>query len=258
MLVVALSLAGESVSSVAAASTGMEHQGRDRRIQQFSLPGIRAPDQIAVGPDGNLWFTNDDGDRIGRITPEGELTTFADPAGRISRPEGIAEGPDERLWFTSSDNGRIGWISTDGEIKTFRYPSVREPWIITVDPDRYLWFTDCDYDYNQKVCRHNRIDRMTTAGQVTMFSDPGGHVREPDGIAVGADGDLWFASYENDRLGRITPTGKITTFPVRSRGCNGPLGITMGPDGNTWFTCNDNNRIGRITPAGEVTTFPPR
>jgi streptogramin lyase len=260
MFVVVLTLLGgcAAARSGVASSTDVDGRGRRAGIAEDPKPQVRAPDQITVGPDGNLWFTNDDNGRIGRITPAGEITTFADPAGKVSSPEGITPGPDERLWFTSSGNGRIGRIGTSGDINTFGRRSLREPWAITTAPDRNVWFTDCEYDVYQNVCDRNRIGRIRPNGDVIMFRDPADRVREPDGIAAGGDGDLWFTSYESDRIGRITPAGKITTLKARARGCRRPLGITMGPDGNMWFTCNDNNRIGRITPAGETTTFPLR
>ena len=50
--------------------------GRRHRVLHRHHPGQR-PDGIAAGPDGNLWFTEDDGDRIGRITPAGVVTEFS-------------------------------------------------------------------------------------------------------------------------------------------------------------------------------------
>ena len=34
------------------------------------------PFGITTGPDGNLWFTEYGGDKIGRITPSGTITEF--------------------------------------------------------------------------------------------------------------------------------------------------------------------------------------
>src|SRR5262249_23331445 len=34
------------------------------------------PFGITAGPDGNLWFTEQIGDKIGRITPSGTVTEF--------------------------------------------------------------------------------------------------------------------------------------------------------------------------------------
>ena len=40
-------------------------------------PRAARPRGITAGPDGNLWFTEGDGDRIGRITPAGVVTEFS-------------------------------------------------------------------------------------------------------------------------------------------------------------------------------------
>jgi streptogramin lyase len=38
--------------------------------------GGSTPDAIVIGPDGNLWLTEVAGNKIGWITPEGEITEF--------------------------------------------------------------------------------------------------------------------------------------------------------------------------------------
>src|SRR5204862_254936 len=56
------------------------------------------PTDIATGPDGNLWFTEARGNKIGRITTDGVITEFHVPTPG-SFPVGIAAGPDGNLWF---------------------------------------------------------------------------------------------------------------------------------------------------------------
>ena len=77
---------------------------------------------------------------------------------------------------------------------------------------------------------------------------------QPDGIAKGADGNLWFSETGANKIGRITTTGTVTEFPLSSG--SQPEGITSGPDGNVWFTETGANAIGRITVSGQVTEFP--
>ena len=83
---------------------------------EFTLgitPGS-APLGIANGPDGNLWFTESTGNRIGRITPAGVVTEFSagiTPGAGLSM---IAAGPDGNLWFTESTGDRIGRITPSG------------------------------------------------------------------------------------------------------------------------------------------------
>ena len=72
------------------------------------------PDQIAAGPDGNLWFTEPSGDKIGRITPAGVITEFLASTG--SNPLGITAGPDGNMWFTEEVANKIGRITLAGVV----------------------------------------------------------------------------------------------------------------------------------------------
>ena len=76
----------------------------------------------------------------------------------------------------------------------------------------------------------------------------------PSSLALGPDGNLWFAESFANKIGRITPSGVITEFPIPTAN-SFPAGIAAGVDGNLWFTEADGNKIGRITPAGAVTEF---
>lgn len=84
---------------------------------------------------------------------------------------------------------------------------------------------------------------------------------ETSGIALGADGNVWFGENGNpSRIGRITPGGEMTEFPLPSAGSVGA--VISGPDNNLWF--EETNRtqgptpeaIGKITLDGQVSEFP--
>src|SRR5579864_1390387 len=66
----------------------------------------------------------------------------------------------------------------------------------------------------------------------------------PTGIAVGADGALWFTAEGTNKIGRITTAGGITEFPLPTP-TSAPLGIAAGPDGPLWFTVLGGGRRGR-------------
>jgi virginiamycin B lyase len=78
---------------------------------------------------------------------------------------------------------------------------------------------------------------------------------EPQGIALGPDGALWFTEYNVGNIGRITTAGTVTEYLVPTA-YSYPVGITAGPDGALWFAENGGNNIGRITTAGVITEFP--
>lgn len=71
---------------------------------------------ITSGPDGNLWFTENN--KIGKITPSGVITKFS--VTNESFPTGITSGLDGNLWFVEANN--IGRITTSGGITEFPLP----------------------------------------------------------------------------------------------------------------------------------------
>jgi len=221
---------------------------------EFSLttnPG--APLGIAAGPDGNLWFTEQIGDKIGRITPSGTITEFPVPTPG-SQPGGIAAGPDGNMWFTELQGAAIGRITPSGTITEFPVPTGTgsQPYAITAGPDGNMWFTELAGD---------KIGRITPSGAISEFATPAG-ASSPLGIAAGPDGDIWFTEQGSDRIGRIIPSqvspgtsDGIVDFPVPTSASE-PGQIAAGPDGNMWFTEQEGNNIGRISPSGTITEFP--
>src|SRR2546425_875899 len=75
------------------------HAGRvvTRVITQYEVPTKGGhPWGIAAGPDGNLWFTELLGNKVGRLTTDGLFTEYLIPT-RDSFPREITAGPDGNL-----------------------------------------------------------------------------------------------------------------------------------------------------------------
>ncbi len=78
----------------------------------------------------------------------------------------------------------------------------------------------------------------------------------PNSVALGPDGNLWFADDVNSLLGRVTREGRYSAYTQGlTRWQSGPQFITVGPDGNLWFT-EQRDRVGRITPGGRIIDYP--
>ena len=79
-------------------------------VTEFPLPAGSAPDAIAVGPDGNLWFTDTGTRSVGRITPAGAVTELVvtDSYGQLG---GITAGADGNIWFVDTGKNVIGRLS---------------------------------------------------------------------------------------------------------------------------------------------------
>src|SRR5262249_19128163 len=119
-------LAGRLQRRVRVLGREVVEDGSVRELDGVSRPGRRnapavqdddryereaAVRQIAVttGPDGDLWFTENSGNRVGRITPAGAVTEFPIPTAS-SQPFGITAGPDGNLWFTEFPGGSLGRV----------------------------------------------------------------------------------------------------------------------------------------------------
>jgi virginiamycin B lyase len=75
-------------------------------VTEFPTLTAGDPEDIAVGPDGNLWYVDSAADLIGRITTEGSITEFTEGLSDGAAPTGITKGPDGAMWFTESTAGK--------------------------------------------------------------------------------------------------------------------------------------------------------
>ena len=81
-----------------------------------ACPGVRASNirdharRNRRGPDGALWFTEPQTNRIGRIATDGAISEVRLPSENsgVEGPEDITTGPDGALWFTDSGANKIG------------------------------------------------------------------------------------------------------------------------------------------------------
>ena len=201
-----------------------------------------SPWRLAAGPDGNLWFTEIRANKVGRMTPAGEVTEFNIPAGGPlgALPNGIAAGLDGNVWFTELGANAIGRITPGGQITTFPCPSRNASGVSDLDgivtgPDGNLWFTERAY----------AVGRITTSGQITEFTLPLPAGGRPAGISAGPDGNLWFTDMSSKAIGRITPGGQIREFAI-SAADGIPVGIAAAADGNIWFSENGKAQLGRL------------
>jgi virginiamycin B lyase len=213
-------------------------------ISEYAIPTANSlPRNIALGPDGALWFSEAGGGAIGRISTSGSITNEYPIAN--SSPQGIVAGPDNAMWFTDSQNNSIGRISTSGSISEFTLPTANAgPIGIASGSDGNLWFTEAG---------SNGIGRITTSGSITEFSIPTANTF-PEDIAAGSDGALWFIEPNANNIGRITTSGSITEYNVDPVGGSDIItSITSGPDGALWFLERNNSRIDRMTTSGTIT-----
>lgn len=228
-------------------------------FRSFHIPGPpqvgfpREPWPLAAGPGRSVWYAP--AGYLSRNEPEPDLfrVDFAGRAtGALLEPDAyhqiadLAPGPDGNLWATDTRGGQaqaVLRITPSGTVSAFPLPAGSEnsPGPIVQGPDGAMWFT---------IGGGNRIDRITTSGEVTQVS-----IRRPVlDLTAGADGNLWLTT--GSRIIRMTPTGTVTEFapaelgsPESYRQSSYLKTIATGPDGRLWFPLQA-GRLGRITPQG--------
>jgi streptogramin lyase len=225
-----------------------------------------APCSITPGSDGNVWF----GDcgvpyTIGKITPAGAITEFAELAGP---PKSVALGADGNVWFTGLSAEGVGKITPSGTITM--YPTPAGTWLsITPGPDGNVWLENTN-SFNERQ-------------KVTIKADGG---------TLGGTYKLKFESCETGPLAFGATAATIKTA-LTGLSCIGTGNANVSGTGSTspvtrnvdfigkfartdveLMTCNETEltgtnksctvettiqasttKIARVTPTGEVTQF---
>lgn len=254
---------------------------------QFSFPL-----GLAVDHADNLYVADFANNEIRRITPAGEVTTFAGGAesgsndgtttdARFFEPEGVAIDPAGNVFVADSENHTIREITPDGLVSTLAgLPGVpgsadgtghdarfNLPGRIAVDGAGNVYVPDTS---------NHTIRQVTAAGVVTTVAGRAGAIGSADGTGaaarfVGPSGvaiDGAGALFVNDEsaIRKLTPDGAVTTFAgtaaeIGSTDGAGPDarfgdlgGLAVDSAGNTYVADTSNNTIRRIDVKATVAT----
>ncbi len=196
---------------------------------------------MVLGPDGNIWFTEQVGLKIGKITPTGVVTEYPIPGARGLT--GIAVGADGNIWFTDELSSFIGHINTSGgNLKLILLGTTSHPEGLAAGPDGNLWFVD-DVQGISSATGAFKIGRVSTSGHVTEFSSginagyfiPDNYANAQ--IVTGPDG------------ARITTSGVVSTVPLTTLN-SVPNGLTFGADGKIYVAEYGSGALGRLSAIG--------
>lgn len=125
----------------------------------------------------------------------------------------------------------------------------------------------------------SRVYQVSASGTMTLvagsswgFSGDSGaatsaQLKNPQGVAVDADGYLYIADSNNHRIRRVSPAGVISTVagngtsgfsgdegPAVSAQLSGPQGIAVDAAGNLYIADTGNNRVRQVTRGGTINT----
>jgi virginiamycin B lyase len=127
-------------------------------IAEYPLPAPHShPNSLAVGGDGDIYFTELAASRIGKITPQGQISEIELP---VAGPalDIVADG-EGTIWMTVPRAHAICRLRPGTPITAFNLPATAIPAFIADGTDGNLYFTEPT----------GKIARFTPAGVLTEF-----------------------------------------------------------------------------------------
>jgi len=194
---------------------------------------LNAPVGLAFGPDGGLYFSDAQNNRIRRISPDGIITTVAGngtagysgdngPAvvAMLNSPQGIAVSSQGEIFIADFNNARVRRVAPDGTISTvagngdFGFagdggPAISamlgRPRSVSIGADATLYIND--YPRVRIVTPSGVIRTIAGSGTFTFGGDGGSPTAagiSPAWVSMGANGLLYIA--DANRVRAIKPT----------------------------------------------------
>jgi sugar lactone lactonase YvrE len=250
-----------------------------------------SPAGVALDLSGNLYIAEIVNNKIRKLSPDGQVTTFAGSGtpgstdgnadvASFNYPVGVVVDNSGNVYVADRDNNKIrkitpgGIVSTlagtgsygsddgAGEIATFYNPSG-----IAVDNSGYVYVADL---YNNKIRKISPSGEVTTlAGNGMIGSDDGpgntATFKYPTGVTVDNSGNVYVADRDNQKIRKITSAGLVSTLAgtgdIGSKDGNGttatfsmPTGISIDAFGFLYVLDQTSNKMRKVSPAGIVST----
>ena len=209
-----------------------------------NTPSSGPNNQLVLGPDGNFWFTEEQAQKVAKVSLTGALTEYPVP-GFSPSPAGITVAGGQ-LWYTTYRTQSIASITTSGIQKPYTLPKQSYPYALVAGSDGNLWFGSCDGTMN-RVAIPSGSKLAPTVFTVPAIAGIAGRVR---GIAPGPRDDMWGANAAGS-LVRVPLTATDASQMTTVRVSEMPQWLTVGPDGAIWFTeatSTGQGKIGRLVP----------
>jgi hypothetical protein len=188
---------------------------------------------MVLGPDGNVWFVNLESGSLGRIEPDGTLTSFPLDLGHVYE---IVAGADGNLWLLGDYDivlvgvdGQIVTFDADGEPipDTYELPSTFSGRLVAGSDGR-MWFSFGSEDAVGALT----VSDDREARSIEVFTAP--DLRSPQALAADPAGAVWASSgYNPARVARIGTDGSMTTHATGTS--SGATALQVGSDGRIWF-----------------------
>lgn len=232
-------------------------------ISSMSGPNLITPNAITFDNAGNLYVSDLTNRTVLKYDDSSKTfnTFVAQNSGGLAYPFTISFGPDNNL-YVANYSGNSGDIqrydgTTGASLGTFASaPGLSQPTGMVFSGNT-LYVSSSG---NDSIYAFNSLTgaNQSPSSKALILPDTGA-ITNPAGLAVGLDGKLYVASFNNTPSGIArydTTTGAFIDYYNGVTNLNGPTGPVFGSDGVLYTASNRNNAIYAITPSGNVSAIP--
>jgi WD40 repeat protein len=205
-------------------------------------PELVRPVGITWGPDGHLYVSVGDTDRVMRFdgTTGASMGVFTQGGGLVS-PRNLNFGPDGALYVADGMQNRI--LRFDGATGAYDrdfvvpHASLNGPTSFTFGPDGHLYVVSV---LTNTVVR---FDGATGAFLGTFVTTG---LQLPHDVSFGSDGNLYVTNSQSGLVQRYRASdGSFVDTFVRDTALRNPLGMTWGPDGHLYVANQGGHEVRR-------------
>jgi virginiamycin B lyase len=195
--------------------------------------------EIAFAPNGDLWVTQQNQDRLVHRHPNGTFESF--DMGQGNGPHGIGFDRAGTIWLTFEFSNKIVQVDTHGQVLA-AYPiptdtvALAGPHGLTIARDGLIWWT------GKEGGVIGRFDPKAKKFGVFKLAQADS---SPIYISEVSDGSLWFTELTASAIGRITNKGQLTEIALPAADSR-PIAILEGPDHKVWFSMEHASAFGTI------------
>jgi streptogramin lyase len=221
-------------------------------VREIPLPLTALPAGVAVAPDGSVWISIMQADRLLRFDPASQRFSSFELTLQ-SLPRGLVVDAAGRVWFAATGRSYIGRLDpADRRVDEFALPSILDaglerptPWALALSRRQgRVWSALHSSGKIASVAVDaTPVHRGFVVSEI-LIADP---LARLDGIAVDREGRVWVAALGRDEVIRIDPaTGAVSRLQLE-RGSR-PRGVAAAPSG-VWVALFGSGRVLRIDPA---------
>jgi len=194
--------------------------------------------------DGILWFTNEETNYIGRLDPKtGKMTLTKVPTAHAV-PYGIVVLQNNTPLFCEFGSNKLASIDPHTmKITEYNLPAAEaHPRRLALAPDGTIYYTD----YARGYLGH--FD-PSTGTLLKEWMSPGGAGSNPYGIAVTADGEVWYSEsgVHPNTLVQFDP--KTENFSTKAIPSGGGVvrNMVATPDQRLYLACSGVNKVAVVS-----------